>query len=121
MHETSLIDYALNAVEARAAQMGIQEVSEVGLVVGKAKAVPGLMEKAFQIIRLKHPMCREAKLHLDVREIRMQCAACGREFQRAHGQLFHSARLEGSDTTWFREKRDDSDKHRKRYTSNRRK
>ncbi len=81
MHETSLIDYALNAVEARAAQMGIQEVSEVGLVVGKAKAVPGLMEKAFQIIRLKHPMCREAKLHLDVREIRMQCAACGREFE----------------------------------------
>jgi len=81
MHETSLIDYALNAVETRAAQMGIQEVSEVGLVVGKAKAVPGLMEKAFQIIRLKHPMCREAKLHLDVREIRMQCAECGREFE----------------------------------------
>ena len=24
MHETSLIDYALNAVEARAAQMGIE-------------------------------------------------------------------------------------------------
>lgn len=81
MHETSLIDYALNAVETRAAQMGIQEVSEVGLVVGKAKAVPGLMEKAFQIIRLKHPMCREAKLHLDVKEIRMQCDACGREFE----------------------------------------
>ena len=81
MHETSLIDYALNAVETRAAQMGIQEVSEVGLVVGKAKAVPGLMEKAFQIIRLKHPMCREAKLHLDIKDIRMQCAECGTEFE----------------------------------------
>ena len=81
MHEMSLIDYALNAVEARAAQMGIQEVSEVGLVVGKAKAVPGLMEKAFQIIRTKHPMCREAKLHMEMREIRLQCDACGTEFE----------------------------------------
>ena len=48
MHETSLIDYALNAVEARAAQLGITEVSEVGLIVGEAKAVPILPEKAFQ-------------------------------------------------------------------------
>ena len=39
MHETSLIDYALNAVEAKAAQLGITEVSEVGLIVGEAKAV----------------------------------------------------------------------------------
>ena len=81
MHETSLIDYALNAVETKATQMGIREVREVGLVIGKAKAVPLLMEKAFQIIRMKHPMCREASLHLDVREIRMQCAACGTEFE----------------------------------------
>ena len=62
-------------------EMGIREVREVGLVIGKAKAVPLLMEKAFQIIRMKHPMCREASLHLDVREIRMQCAACGTEFE----------------------------------------
>lgn len=81
MHETSLIDYALNAVEARAAQMGIREVSEVGLVVGKAKAVPALMEKAFRIVRMKHPMCREADLHLDMREIRMLCPVCGTEFE----------------------------------------
>ena len=81
MHETSLIDYALNAVETKAAQMGIHEVREVGLVVGKAKAVPLLMEKAFQIIRMKHPMCREACLRRDVRDIRMQCAACGAEFE----------------------------------------
>ena len=75
MHETSLIDYALNAVETKATQMGIREVREVGLVIGKAKAVPLLMEKAFQIIRMKHPMCRGASLHLGVGEIRRQCAA----------------------------------------------
>lgn len=80
MHETSLIDYALNAVESRAAQLGITEVAEVGLIVGKAKAVPLLMEKAFQIIRIRHPICREATLHLDMREIRMRCCACGTEF-----------------------------------------
>lgn len=81
MHETSLIDHALNAVEAKALQLGIQEVSEVGLIVGKAKAVPALLERAFQIIRKKHPMCSEASLHLDVREIRMRCSACGAEFE----------------------------------------
>ena len=81
MHETSLIDYALNAVEARASQMGIQEVAEVGLVVGKAKAIPELLERAFQIIRVKHPRCREAVLHLDMREIRMQCSSCGMEYE----------------------------------------
>ena len=80
MHETSLIDYALNAVEARAAQMRINQVAEVGLVVGKSKAVPALLEKAFEIIRAKHPMCRSAKLHLDVRDIRMECSVCGTEF-----------------------------------------
>ena len=80
MHETSLIDYALRAVEARAAQLGIEEVAEVGLIVGRAKAVPLLLEKAFQIIRMKHPMCREASLHLEMKNIRMQCLACGSEF-----------------------------------------
>ena len=81
MHETSLIDYALNAVETRAAQLGITEVCEVGLVVGEAKAVPILLEKAFQIVRMKHPMCREASLHLDMRKIRMCCCECGTKFE----------------------------------------
>ena len=83
MHETSLIDFALNAVEVKAVQLGIQEISEVGLVVGKAKAVPTLLEKAFQIIRVKHPLCADARLHLDMREIRMRCNACGTEYEVA--------------------------------------
>ena len=48
MHETSLIDYALKAVETRTAQMEIQEVSEVGLVIGKAKPSRDSWKKPFR-------------------------------------------------------------------------
>ncbi len=83
MHETSLIEYALSAVEAKAREMKIEKVREIGLVVGRAKAVPALLEKSFLIMRQKHPMCREAELHLDMREIRLRCFTCGEEFEVA--------------------------------------
>lgn len=81
MHETSLMDYALSAVEARAASMGIKKVREVGLVVGRLKAIPHQMELAFEIVRGRHPVCAEARLHLDVREILLVCRECGRQYE----------------------------------------
>ena len=80
MHETSLINYALDAVEARAKELGVEEVMEVGLVIGRMKAVPQLMEHAFQIVRNRHPLCRNARLHLEMRDIRLRCLDCNAEF-----------------------------------------
>lgn len=80
MHETSLVEFALSAVESRAKAMGIEKIKEVGLVIGRLSAVEEQMEMAFRIIRQKHPMCIEAELHLDMREIRLRCKDCGCEY-----------------------------------------
>ena len=81
MHEMSLVDYALTAVEKKAEEMGIEEVAEVGLVIGRLTALPQLMEKAFEVVRTRHPMCTDARLHLDVRDIRLRCRDCGCEYE----------------------------------------
>ena len=66
MHEMSLIDYALTAVENKAEEMNIEKVAEVGLVIGRLAALPELMEKAFEVVRTRHPKCADARLHLDM-------------------------------------------------------
>lgn len=80
MHELSLVEYSLNAVERRAAEMNIKRVAEVGLVVGKLSVVPAAMEKAFAILKTQRPMFEDASLHLEVRNIRLRCRDCGCEF-----------------------------------------
>ena len=81
MHEMSLIDYALTAVENKAEEMNIEKVAEVGLVIGRLAALPELMEKAFEVVRTRHPKCADARLHLDMRDIRMRCRKCGCEYE----------------------------------------
>lgn len=81
MHEMSLVDYALTAVEKKAEEMNIEKVAEVGLVIGRLTALPILMEKAFAVVRTRHPKCVDARLHLDVRDIRMRCRQCGCEYE----------------------------------------
>lgn len=80
MHELSLMEYSLNAVERRAGEMKIDRVAEVGLVIGRLSIVPAAMEKAFAILKVQRPMFAEARLHLDVRDIEYQCRECGHRF-----------------------------------------
>lgn len=81
MHETSLIDFTLNAIEEKARPMGISKVKEIGLVIGKLAAVPELMESAFRIMKYSRDMFRQTSLHIDCREISFQCLDCGRGFE----------------------------------------
>ena len=87
MHEMSLVDYALTAVEKKAEEMNIEKVAEVGLVIGRLAALPILIEKAFEVVRTRHPMCTDASLHLDVRDIRLRCRHCGCEYESS--DAFH--------------------------------
>ena len=80
MHEMSLVTYVLNAVENKASGMGIEKVGEIGLVIGRLAAVPELMERCFQIARYQRPMFQEATLHIEMRDIRLRCRACGTEY-----------------------------------------
>ncbi len=81
MHETSLIDFTLNAIEEKARPMGISKVKEIGLVIGKLAAVPELMESAFRIMKYSRDMFRQTTLHIDYREISFQCLDCCRSFE----------------------------------------
>lgn len=80
MHETSLIEFTLNAVEQRAGLMGIKEVGEIGIVVGRLAAVPELLQTAFKIMKYDREMFCHTVLHIDYRDIQLQCVKCGEKF-----------------------------------------
>ena len=80
MHETSLIEYTLIAVEKKASLMGIERVAEIGLVVGRLAAVPHLMETAFNVMKYGRPMFTETKLVIDYRDLSFCCRDCQEEF-----------------------------------------
>ena len=80
MHETSLIEFTLDAVEKRAAIMGIKQVGEIGIVVGRLAAVPELLQTAFDIMKYDREIFRHTVLHIDYRDIQFQCASCKETF-----------------------------------------
>ncbi|MBQ9157215.1 MAG: hydrogenase maturation nickel metallochaperone HypA [Eubacterium sp.] len=68
MHETSLIEFTLDAVEKKAKSMNIDRVGEICIVAGRLAAVPRLLDKAFDIMKYNRPMFEHAKLTVDCRE-----------------------------------------------------
>ena len=81
MHEMSLIEFTFDSIEKRADVLGISQVAEVGLIIGRLAAVPALLETAFDIMKQNRPMFWEAKLSIDFREIRLHCRDCGTQFE----------------------------------------
>ena len=78
MHETSLIQYTLNAVEAQAIRMCLHHVRSIRIVVGEMRgAVPELMQYGFRILCRKRPLFSGAVLEIETREIRLKCGRCG--------------------------------------------
>jgi len=80
MHETSLIEFTLNAIQQRANQMKIKEVKEIGIVVGRLAAVPELLQTAFEIMKYDRPIFYHTVLHIDYRDIYFQCMDCNEKF-----------------------------------------
>lgn len=81
MHETSLIQYTLDAVERRALVMGICRVKRVYLVVGDMRgALPDLMQYGFRILTRSRPLFSDAVLEIESRNVVLQCSRCGKEY-----------------------------------------
>lgn len=81
MHETSLIQYTLDAVERRALVMGIRRVKRVYLVVGDMRgALPDLMQYGFRILTRSRPLFSDAVLEIESRNVVLQCSRCGKEY-----------------------------------------
>lgn len=81
MHESSLVEFTLNAVESKATSMNIQHVSLIHLTCGKMRgAIPQLMNEAFRLLTPARPMFHGAVLEMEETPIIAKCRACNAEF-----------------------------------------
>lgn len=79
MHEASIIQYALNAVERAAEENHITNVTEITLVIGKLKrALPHVMQYLFGILT-RDTMFAHTVLTIEERDIIIRCPQCGEE------------------------------------------
>ena len=70
MHETSLIQYTLDAVERRALVMGIHHVKRIYLIVGDLRgALPELMQYGIQILTRNRPLFSGVVLEIENRAV----------------------------------------------------
>jgi hydrogenase nickel insertion protein HypA len=87
MHEMSLVQYAMDAVEQRALGMGIHHVYGIYLVVGEMRgALPDLMDYGFRVLSRSRPLFFGAQLHMELRGVEVQCNDCA---ERYGVQEFH--------------------------------
>lgn len=81
MHEMSLVQYAMDAVEQRALGLGIRHVRGVYLVVGEMRgALPDLMEYGFRVLSRSRPLFFGAELHMETRGVEVCCNRCGKRY-----------------------------------------
>ena len=85
MHETSLIEFTLNAVESRALSMDIGRVTAIHLVIGELRgALPDLMERAFVFLSGKRPLFHGCRLDIKTVPAVLRCRNCGKEYGIEH-------------------------------------
>ena len=77
MHETSLIQYTLDAVERQALIMRIRRVRSIKIVVGDMRgALPDLMQYGFRILTRHRPLFYGAELEIESRGVVLECQSC---------------------------------------------
>lgn len=82
MHETSLVEFTLNAVERKCLEVGIRQVKSITLVIGEFRgALPDLMQEAFHILTRRRPVFFGASLDIIEKDLVLRCGACGHEFR----------------------------------------
>lgn len=81
MHETSLIQYTLNAVEQKALTMSICHVCSIRLVIGGMRgALPNLMQHAFKMLCRSRPLFFDAALDIIECPVVLQCNDCNNKY-----------------------------------------
>ena len=78
MHEASLVEYTLKAVERAARKRNMQRVTEIDLVIGKLKvAVPEILQTSFRLM-IDGTIFEGCKLNIHERNVVIRCKDCGR-------------------------------------------
>jgi hydrogenase nickel insertion protein HypA len=82
MHETSLVEFTLNAVEKKAQEIGFQKVSVIRIVIGDMRgALPDLMEQAFRLLKRRRPLFQDCRLEMAQISVKLRCAYCGTAYE----------------------------------------
>jgi len=77
MHEASIIEYTLNAVESAARARGIRRVSEITLVIGKQRiALPEALQHIFSLLT-DDTIFEGATLVIKEKDVIIHCDQCG--------------------------------------------
>ena len=99
MHESSLVQFTLNAVEHKAAEVGIKRVRVIHLVLGELRgALPELMQESFRLLKRRRPIFQDAVLDMAVRPVILKCRDCRTEYQK---EDFHDVRCPNCGETNF--------------------
>ncbi|MCI6988266.1 MAG: hydrogenase/urease nickel incorporation protein HypA [Campylobacter sp.] len=78
MHEFSLVANIIELSEENAKKNGASKVDEIVIKVGKLSGVePHYLESAFEFYRLNSPLCKDAKLSINLQNIVVECKECG--------------------------------------------
>lgn len=81
MHEASVCEALLDAVEEEARKRGAKRVLRVKVRVGKLSGVePELLRFAYEGMHLGRPLLKEASLEINLTEPTARCRECGFEW-----------------------------------------
>lgn len=79
MHESSIIEYTLKAVEGAALRNDMKKVTEINLVIGKLRvAIPRMLHISFDLLT-SDTMFAGCKLNIEERDVVIHCEDCGKD------------------------------------------
>jgi len=88
MHELSVAQALLDQIEIVAQARGALDVPAATIRVGPLSGVePSLLRRAFEVARLARPTTARTELTLEIGEIVVSCASCGRNGSASPGDL----------------------------------
>ena len=84
MHELSIAQALLDQVESIARERGAARAASVTVRIGPLAGVePALLERAFEVARLRSACTAQALLSVELAVIRVRCDACGQDSERS--------------------------------------
>ncbi len=87
MHEYSIISALLEQCENLAREHNASKIDEIIISVGKRSGVEiELLKSAFETFSQESAICSSAKLVLEIQEVILQCAKCGKQTSAQHLQ-----------------------------------
>lgn len=80
MHELAVAQALLDQVELVAQERGAVSVASVTVKIGPLSSVePGLLERAFEVARLRSACTAAAQITIEMAAVRVRCSDCGQD------------------------------------------